>query len=104
MIEYTELTRAVKNAALQAIKESDPANAKFGTVVSIDPITIDAGYKQPIGAPLIIIPEYFQRKEYTVTNGSHTHTVTIDNSLKIGDKVVMLRMIGGQRHIVLGVL
>ena len=44
MIDMTEFTRAVKRVAVQAVKETVPANAVFGTVVSTEPLQIDVGY------------------------------------------------------------
>lgn len=41
MIDMTEFTRAVKRVAVQAVKETVPANAVFGTVVSTEPLQID---------------------------------------------------------------
>lgn len=48
MIDMTEFTRAVKRVAVQAVKETVPANAVFGTVVSTEPLQIDVGYEKPI--------------------------------------------------------
>ena len=107
MIEITEFTRAVKRVAVQAVKETVPANAVFGTVVSAEPLQIDVGYEKPISGSLIILPLCFDKKTYTTTssgNPPHRHTIEIDNSLKVGDKVALLKMQGGQRHVVLGVV
>ena len=107
MIDMTEFTRAVKRVAVQAVKETVPANAVFGTVVSPEPLQIAVGYEKPIYGELLILPSSFRKNTNTTTSGgnpSHTHTIEIDNSLKMGDKVALLKMQGGQRHIVLGVV
>ena len=99
MIDITEFTRAVKRVAVQAVKETVPANAVFGTVVSAEPLQIDVGYEKPISGSLIILPLCFDKKTYTTTSsGSPPHRHTIE------DKVALLKMQGGQRHVVLGVV
>ena len=102
MIDMTEFTRAVKRVAVQAVKETVPANAVFGTVVSTEPLQIDVGYEKPIYGELLVLPSSFGKNTHTTTSGGHT--IEIDNSLKMGDKVALLKMQGGQRHIVLGVV
>ena len=81
---------------LDAVKLTDKAT---GTVVSVSPLTIKTDTSLPpiSGEALILTSNVCETK--AVRGGSGTVTVT--EGLKVGDKVIMLRVQKGQQFIVL---
>lgn len=76
------LIQLIKKAAVEAVEASKPAAVLFGTVSSISPLTIYLEQKRTITKNFIIETERVKK-------------------LSIGDGVIMLRMQGGQKYIIL---
>ena len=82
---------------LDAVKLTDKAT---GTVVSVSPLTIKTDTSlPPISGEALILTSNVCKKTKAVRGGSGTVTVT--EGLKVGDKVIMLRVQKGQQLIVL---
>lgn len=81
-IATKNLIQLIKQAAVEAVEASKPAVVLFGTVQSTSPLSI-----------------YLEQKR-TITKG---FLVVADKakSLSTGDRVVMIRMQGGQKYIIL---
>jgi len=72
----------LKRVALEAVDASKPTVVLYGTVSGIAPLTI-----------------YLEQKR-TITRGFLVVTDKVKN-LVVGDKVVMIRMQGGQKYIIM---
>ena len=72
----------LKRIALEAVEASKPTVVLFGTVNSINPLSI-----------------YLEQKR-TITKAFLVVTDKVKN-LVVGDKVVMIRMQGGQKYIIM---
>ncbi|WOO35411.1 DUF2577 domain-containing protein [Anaerocolumna sp. AGMB13020] len=72
----------LKRVALEAVDASKPTVVLYGTVSGINPLTI-----------------YLEQKR-TITRGFLVVTDKVKN-LVVGDKVVMIRMQGGQKYIIM---
>lgn len=72
----------LKRVALEAVDASKPTVVLYGTVSGITPLTI-----------------YLEQKR-TITRGFLVVTDKAKN-LAVGDKVVMIRMQGGQKYIIM---
>lgn len=72
----------LKRVALEAVEASKPTVVLYGTVSSIGPLTV-----------------YLEQKR-TITKGFLVVTDKVKN-LMIGDKVIMIRMQGGQKYIIM---
>lgn len=72
----------LKRVALEAVDASKPTVVLYGTVSGITPLTI-----------------YLEQKR-TITRGFLVVTDKVKN-LVVGDKVVMIRMQGGQKYIIM---
>lgn len=75
----------IKMVALNAVKESKPCEIKFGTVVSTSPLKINMEQKIILEEPCLIL----------------TSNVRDEKTIKSGDSVILLRVQGGQKFIVL---
>lgn len=99
--DYIEAIRTIVCNILEAQKL---ANVIKGTVISTNPykVYIDQRLTLPEGA--LIIPNHFKVPYETQTEEEYPKKVIIDNTLKNGDKVAMIRNNGGQRYLIVGVI
>jgi hypothetical protein len=102
----------IKQAALDVIKNSNPTAIQFGTVVSISPLEISVDQRLILTEAFLIVPESMTRFEidlkhvHTVpglstTNESLIEKIVIRKGLESGDKVILLRVQGGQQFVVM---
>ena len=111
---YSGIIPIIKRAALDAVNSSQPVNILFGKVTSVSPIKIQVNPKLILGKGNLVIAGNLSKRSVNVSvNGNtgsadgHGHsvnipiTVTFDNSLKVGDSVILVRMQGGNKYLVL---
>lgn len=96
------MMEVIKRGALEAVEESKPVALMFGTVTRIAPLAINIEQRFTIPADMILLTSNVidKKTEVRINNGSKDGAV-IYNSLKTGDKVLILRMQGGQKYVVL---
>lgn len=100
----------IKRASIRALNASNPVNIVFGEVLDTDNFKIKIDQKLILDRNFFIIPESLTRHEIDLTH-EHTYTggttetslskLVIREGLKQGDKVLLLRVQGGQQYIVL---
>lgn len=91
------LLKLIKEAAWDAVENSQICDLRYGEVVSIDPLKVRITPQFTLPSSLLIVPHSLTK--YNVNfNGSF---LTVDNSLKIGDRVALLRQQGGQTYFIL---
>lgn len=80
------------------------AEMETGTVTSVSPLSIQTDVSRPFipNAALILTSEVKER--IVNVEGGAGGTVQVHESLKAGDKVLMLRVSHGQRYIILSKL
>lgn len=129
MSDYSILTRLIKTAATEAVETAKPVAVLFGTVQSVSPLSIFVDQKTILEAHEIILSERvtdyqtklsFDNPEikqvYTVWDmeekeesskqkiafkKKQQHDITLYQALKANDKVILLRVQGGQKFIVI---
>ncbi len=123
MADITTLVRQIKQAAVEAVEASKPCGVCFGKVVGMQPLKISVDQKLTLGREqLILCREVTDYETYlTVWWGTenetlidendtiphHYHNISgqkkilVHNALKTGEKVVLLRVQGGQKFLVL---
>lgn len=95
----------LKTVIANYVNSTQPTGFYFATMVTPTQIQLDAS-EGPLPENVCIIPEFL--RSFTVQvhgdfhGESHSGELTIDNSLKAGDKVIVLRKSGGQKYLVLG--
>lgn len=78
------IIKSIKRAALDAVRASKPCEVTYGTVLTVSPLSVSVEQKIKLsGAMLQSIDSY-------------------NADLAVGDTVVLLRVQGGQRFIILG--
>lgn len=93
----TGLLEIVKQAAINVIENKQMCDLRYGEVVSVSPLKIKLTPQLTIPSSVIVVPRQLTSYEVQL-NGS---TIIVDNSLRIGDKVALLRKQGGQSYFVL---
>lgn len=109
------LLDVIKAAGIDAVGASNPVNVLFGEVLNSNPLSVKVDQRFTLPADFLIVPESLTRYEVDLT---HTHQYTDDGSarttatalttklivrpgLKAGDKVLLLRVQGGQKFVIL---
>lgn len=114
ILQMANLNETIKAIALKTIEESKPCNIIYGEVVTIDPLSINIEQKMILPSEFFILTNNVKDHIETVTinwstesSDGHTHnitgvkTITVNNALKKGEKVILLRYQGGQDYLVL---
>lgn len=124
MRDSTDLVRLMKQAAMEAVKASQPSNIVFGTVTSASPLKIQISSKITLEKEMLLLTRNVTEFETDITTvnwftentsggagyalfESHKHElkgkkhIIVHNQLKSGEKVVLIKEQGGQRYIVL---
>ena len=122
MRDANELVRALKRAALEAVNASKPMDVRFGRVQSVQPLEIYIEQKLQLKEKQLVLTRNVTDYETEITVdtvtgnqgggsgdsafASHNHSITgrtkitVHNGLVVGDKVVLLRLPGGQKYVV----
>lgn len=91
------LVDLIKQASLGAVEAANPVAVLFGTVTKTNPLEVNVDQRFTLTNEFLIVPE--QLTEYRVTiNGQN---IIIRRGLQTGDKVLLLRMQGGHRYVIL---
>lgn len=117
------LNESIKRIAVEAVKTQMPSGLYFGTVVSLSPLKINVEQKLTLEQPQLVLSTLVQ--DFTVNMtvdhktenksggsgdssfASHNHdykgtkAFRVHLGLKNGEKVMLLRVQGGQKFIVL---
>lgn len=80
----SELLNIIKKAGIDAVNNGSPCAVMFGEVTSEEPLKIKVDQRLVLGEKQLIFPAALQK-----------------SPLEIGDSVILLRMQGGQKFVVL---
>ena len=101
----SNLLETIKKASLDAVNNSQPMQITFGIVIAISPLKISLEQKLALEEAFIIVPKEFTKIKRTIKikleQDFEDKEIEIDNTLKVGDKVILLKMQGGQKYLVL---
>lgn len=115
MPDATDLTKAIKKAALKAQESAKPVNICFGTVETTNPLTINVEQKMTLGEKQLVlcrsVTEYTTMAtvqwETEQNEQPHKHSIEgtkqmiIHNALEKGEGVILIRQQEGQKYIVI---
>ena len=124
MLDMNDFIKTVQAAALNAVEAGKPTSIIFGTVQSTSPLTVFVDAKLTIPEKAIVLSRNVTdfdtevtvvwRTENTSGGGggydafsSHSHAITgrkpirVHNALKSGEKVILIRMAGGQKYLII---
>ncbi|MEH7342763.1 DUF2577 domain-containing protein [Bacillus sp. JJ1532] len=109
-----DIVISIKKAAREAIDAADPTTIQFGHVTSTSPLKILVEQKKELTTAQLILTRNVRDFEIEMTVNhvtevaeAHTHEYKgrkkfiVHNALKVGDTVMLVKMQGGQKYIVL---
>lgn len=105
MSEFDALIKQIKQAAVEAVEASKPAGIFCGKVISASPLKISIDQKLTLQKEQLILTgtvtdhEVRVKVDWDVEKGEKK--IMLHKGLKAGEKVVLARMQGGQKYIVL---
>lgn len=91
----------IKRAALDAVRASMPSGVYYGTVQSTSPLKIVVEQKMTLTDKQLVLSSLVKDFKVDMTLNDTRQNVTIHLGLKPGEKVMLLRVQGGQQFIVL---
>ncbi|MCB8816141.1 DUF2577 domain-containing protein [Desulfosporosinus shakirovi] len=111
----SSLLELIKTAGVDAVGASNPVNVMFGEVIGINPLSVKVDQRFTLTADFLLVPESLIKYEIDLKhihpytdNGSMRSTsealgekIVIRPGLKAGDTVLLLRVQGGQKFVIL---
>lgn len=101
MANYNELLMAIKNACKDQMSAMSLANVCVGTVVSANPLKIQIEQKFVLGASNLVLPKHLTNYSVSAVIDGATKQITINNGLKVSDKVFMVMAQSGQKYFII---
>lgn len=98
MPNYNGLVNAMKQAGTNAVGASGPVTVCYGKVTSASPLRILVDQKMTLGSAQLVLTRNVTDHE---VDFGDMGKMTVHNSLRDGDAVVLLRQQGGQKYIVI---
>lgn len=95
------LLETIKTASIDAINASKPVEIVFGIVLSVNPLKINLEQKLTLSESFLIVPEEFTDRKINIVIDDEEKEIEIKNALKIDDKLILARLQGGQKYLVL---
>lgn len=114
MRDMNNIVQSLKKAAVDAIQAADPTAIQFGQVTGTSPLKILVEQKKELSIAQLILTRNVRDYEVemsvdhmTEVAEGHSHgykgkkKFTVHNALKVGDSVILLKMQGGQKYLVI---
>lgn len=95
------LLETIKTASIDAINASKPVEIVFGIVLSVNPLKVNLEQKLTLSESFLFIPEEFTDRKINIVIDDEEKEIEIKNALKIDDKLILARIQGGQKYLVL---
>lgn len=99
------LIEIMKTASMDAMANAQICDLRYGKVVSVSPLKVQVTNQFTIPSSMLVVPQHLTNHRVSVTldwdEVKGTKTMTVNNALKIGDKVALLRKQGGQSYFIL---
>lgn len=101
MLDSSDLLKAIKGAAMDAVAQSKPTALVFGTVAGINPLSIKTESKITLSASHLYLTSAVQEEDVVMEANGYQQTYTVHKELAVGESVILLRMQGGQKFLVI---
>ena len=95
----TGLIDIMKRASIDAVDNAQMCDLRYGKVISLNPLKVQITNQFIIPESMLVVPTKFTTVALNIILGDEQ--VIVDNMLKVGDKVVLLRKQGGQSYFIL---
>ncbi|MNI54094.1 hypothetical protein D3C73_1089720 [compost metagenome] len=87
----------IKKASLGAVSNTNPVAFSYGLVMEAEPLQIQVDQRFVLSGPALVLPESVMESRIELDGRS----IMVRRGLAPGDRVLLVRMQGGQRYIVL---
>ena len=101
MLDSTDLLNMIKKAAVEAVEAFQPSDFCFGKVTSASPLKVLVEQKMTLGAAQLVLTRNVTNHKISIVLDSEKKEITIQNALKKGDEVILLKKKGGQKYLIL---
>ena len=95
------LVQLIKKIAMDAVRSAKMSDYKIGTVSGVSPLIIKMSNTLEIDEDFLYLSRNVTDYEVEIKIGDVIQSRTVLNSLKVGEKVLMLRKSGGQEYIII---
>ncbi len=95
------LVQLIKKIAMDAVRSAKMSDYKIGTVSGVSPLIIRMSNDLEIDEDFLHLSRNVTDYEVEIKSGDVIQRRTVRNSLKAGEKVLMLRKSGGQEYIII---
>ena len=92
-----DVEEAVKLAAREGVETKDPMRFCFARVSKVEPLEIWIDQKLTVPDSSLILTGMVSKYSVEVEGQGK---ITLDNSLKVNEQVILIRVDGGQKYIV----
>lgn len=92
-----KLLNLIKHASLGALEAGNPLAIQFARVTHSNPLEVNVDQRFTLEEDFLIVPDSLM--EHKLIIGSVEYT--LKRGLEVGDKVILLRVQGGQQFIIL---
>jgi len=109
-----QLVGVIKQAAVDAVNQAKPTEVIYGVVESEEPLRITVDQKLSLDRDFLLLTSAVSDREVEMTvdhttgiTNAHSHAYegkklfTVNNRLKQGEVVILVRFQGGQKYLVL---
>ncbi|MRN57033.1 DUF2577 domain-containing protein [Paenibacillus monticola] len=87
----------IKKASLGAVGSTNPVAFSYGTVTSAVPLQIQIDQRFILSGPALVLPETVMESKLELDGKE----IVLRRGLESGDRVLLVRMQGGQSYLVL---
>lgn len=98
------LAEAVKQCAMNAYEASMPCNVEKGVVTATEPLKVRCGEMVLGEGEMMEVCEHLKRRECTFSFSVYERTIVVNEGLKTGDEVILMRKNGGEGYVAVGKL
>lgn len=101
----------IRKAGAEAVAASNPVHVLSGEVIATDPLAVQVDQRFVLPAEFLLVPERLTQYEVNLshihgyqgawTGEALTQPVVIRRGLAAGDRVLLLRVQGGQQYVIL---
>lgn len=92
-----KLLNLIKHASLGALEAGNPLAIQFAIVTHIHPLEVNVDQRFTLEEDFLIVPDGLVELKLTIGLTEYT----LRRGLEVGDKVILLRVQGGQQFIIL---
>jgi hypothetical protein len=91
------MLEAIKRAAQEAVEAAGPVQVQLGVVTNDNPLEVLVDNRLSLSEDFLIVPETLV--EFKLAIGSNEYEIR--KPLAAGDKLLLIRMQGGQRYVIM---